>query len=101
MASRFTPGIVSLANFQILDEEYTQRRKVWKEKAPKHLLHSVDLEQYDKECGECWIAKQNLLLYNPEIYIWDGVSARISDDDIQKMYNKNVRKIETCSCLKN
>ena len=112
MALKFVPGVISLANLQLLDREYALKREAWKKKAPKHLLHpeiplpgfrrnSENEREYDKECGNCWLAKQSLLMYNPDIYIWDGRSAKMTDDELEEIYEENVKKIEKCSCLEN
>lgn len=97
----FIPGIenVSIANFRLLDEEYARKRKVWKAKAPAYLLHPDNEADYASECGKCWLAKQSLLLYNPEIYIWDGIDTKYSNEELQKIYDENVKTIRACNCL--
>lgn len=96
----FEPGVRSLANFKLLDAEYVRKREIWKSVAPKHLLHPSEPKEFAAECGTCWLAKQILLIYNTEIYTWDGLSTRLSDEQLTKVYQENVKKIESCSCLK-
>ncbi len=73
---------------------YTKRRRLWKITAPDDLLH------IEGECGKCWLAKQNLLIFNPAIYTWDGVERRLTYKEISDAYNENVKVIRSCFCLK-
>lgn len=62
--------------------------------APDDLLH------IEGECSKCWLAKQNLLIFNPAIYTWDGVERRLTHKELGNAYNVNVGIIRSCFCLK-
>ena len=68
--------------------------------APDDLLHADTEEGAARECGTCWLAKQNLLIFNPAIYTWDGVERRLTHKELSDAYNVNVGIIRSCFCLK-
>lgn len=87
-----TENIMTLEKFQLCNQIYAEKRRLWKITAPEDLLH------HDADCGNCWLAKQEILYFNPEIYVYDGVTPKISHDKLVEMYEMNVEIVRNCGC---
>lgn len=87
-----TEKFMSLERFNLCNKIYAEKRRIWKLTAPPDLLHQ------DGDCGKCWLEKQDILYFNPAIYVYDGINPRISHERLVELYETNVASVRSCGC---